>query len=183
MCYSHSCIKGNGRKAIPLSCGLGYKRRSKLNRALIAGMDPENPAAEVKQFRPSKKRKKSASAVTHARKKAAQKARATFLSRRGLSSLGPPRKGKNLQACCGLRYERRSKTNIALIAGMDPENPATEVEQLRLYARMRSILEDIYENRVLRVDGSKSCCTLYLYNVQIQIVIKKSQDIIFRFLR
>ena len=50
---------------------------------------------------------------------------------------------------------------------------------------MCSILENIlriYENRVLRV-GSKSCCTLYLYNVQIQVVIKKSQDIIFRFLR
>ena len=90
-------------------------------------MDPENPATEVKQFRPSKKRKKSASAVTHARKKAAQKAPETFL--------GPPSKGQNLQACCGLGYERRSKTNRALIAGMDPENPATEVEQLRLYAR------------------------------------------------
>ena len=64
---------------------LGYERRSKLNRALIAGMDPENPATEVKQVRPSKKRKKSASAVTHARKKAAQKARETFLSRRGIS--------------------------------------------------------------------------------------------------
>ena len=66
---------------------------------------------------------------------------------------------------------------------MDPENPETEVEQLRLYARMCFILEHIYiyENRVLRVDGSKSCCTLY--NVQIQVVIKKSQDIIFRFSR
>ena len=125
ICYSHSCTKRNGRKAILLSCGLGYERRSKLNTALIAGMDPENPATEVKQFRPSKKRKKSASAVTHARKKAAQKARETFLSRRGLSSLGRPGKGKNLQACCGLGYERRSKTNRALIAGMDPQNPAT----------------------------------------------------------
>ena len=106
-------------------------------------MDLENPATEVKQFRPSKKRKKSASAVTHARKKAALKAREAFLGRRGLSSLGPPRKGKNLRACCGLGHERRSKTNRALIAGMDPENPATEVEQLRLYARMCSILEHI----------------------------------------
>ena len=146
-------------------------------------MDPENPATEVKQFRPSKKRKKSASAVIHPTKKAAQKARETFLSRRGLSSLGPTRKGKNQQACCGLGDERRIKTNRALIAGMDPKNPATEVEQLRLYARMCSMLEHIYENRVLRVHGSKSCCTLYLYNVQIQVVIKKSQDIIFRFLR
>ena len=146
-------------------------------------MDPDNPSTEVKQFRPSKKRKKAASAVIHARKKAAQKARETFLSRRGLSSLGPSRKGKNLQACCGLGYERRSKTNRALIAGTDPENPATEVEQLRLYARMCSILEHIYENRVLRVDGYKSCCTLYLCNIQIQVVIKKSQDIIFRFLK
>ena len=64
---------------------------------------------------------------------------------------------------------------------MDPENPATEVEQLRPYARMCSILKHIYKNRVLRVDGSKSCCTLYLYNIQnlMQVVIKKSQDNLF----
>ena len=105
------------------------------------------------------------------------------MNRRGLSTLDPPRKGKKLRACCGLGYERRSKTNRALIAGMDPENPETEVEQLRLYARMCFILEHIYiyENRVLRVDDSKSCCTLYLYNVQIQVVIKKSQDIVLDF--
>ena len=59
ICYSHSCTKRNGRKAIPLSCGLGYERHSKLNRALIAGMDPENPAPEVKQFGPSKKKGKN----------------------------------------------------------------------------------------------------------------------------
>ena len=57
---------------------------------------------------------------------------------------------------------------------MDLDNPAIEVEQLRPYARMCSIL---YVNRVLRVDGSKSCCTLYLYNIQMQVVTKKSQDI------
>ena len=133
-------------------------------------MDPENPATEVKQFRPSKKRKKSASAVTHARKKAAQKARETFLSRRGFSSLGPARKGKHLRASCGLGYERRSKTNRALIAGMDPENPATEVEQLRLYARMCSILEHIlriYENRVLRVALKAAVlCTYIMYRLR-----------------
>ena len=66
---------------------------------------------------------------------------------------------------------------------MDPENPATEVEQLRPYARMCSILEHIHKMSVLRVDGSKSCCTLYLYNIQMQIVIKKSQDVFFRFLK
>ena len=132
-------------------------------------MDPENPATEVKQFRPSKKRKKSASAVTHARKKAAQKARETFLSRRGLSSLGPPRKGKNLQACCGMGYERRSKTNRALIAGMDPENPATEVEQLRLYARMCSILEHIlriYSVKIVYFElalKAAALCTYIMY--------------------
>ena len=129
-------------------------------------MDPENPATQVKQFRPSKKRKKSASAVTHARKKAAQKARETFLSRRGLSSLGPPRNGKNLQACCGLGYERRSKTNRALIAGMDPENPETEVEQLRLYARMSFILEHIYVKIVyfeLMALKAAVLCTYIMY--------------------
>ena len=62
---------------------------------------------------------------------------------------------------------------------MDPENPATEVEQLKPYARMCSILKHIYKNQVPRVDGSKSCCTLYLYNIQMQVVIKKSQDILF----
>ena len=130
-------------------------------------MDPENPATEVKQFRPSKKRKKSASAVTHARKKAAPKARETVLSRRGLSSLGPPRKGKNLRARCGLGYERRGKTNRALIAGMDPENPETEVEQLRLYARMCFILEhNIYMKIVyfeLMALKTAVLCTYIMY--------------------
>ena len=37
ICYSHSCTKQNGGKAIHLSCGLGYERRRKPNRALIAG--------------------------------------------------------------------------------------------------------------------------------------------------
>ena len=70
--------------------------------------------------------------------------------------------GKIIHLSCGLSYERRSKPNRALIAGMDPENSATEVEQLRPYARICSILEHIYKIRVLRVDGSKCCCTLYL---------------------
>ena len=47
-------------------------------------MDPENLSTEVEQFRFSKKRKKSATAVAHVRKKAAQKARETFLSRGGI---------------------------------------------------------------------------------------------------
>ena len=69
--------------------------------------------------------------------------------------------GKAIHLSCGLGYERCSKPNRALIADMDPENPATEVEQLRPYARMFSILEHVHRNRVPGVDGSKSCCTLY----------------------
>ena len=49
--------------------------------ALIADMDPEKTATEVK---PSKKRKKSASAGTPQRRKAAKKARETFLRNRGV---------------------------------------------------------------------------------------------------
>ena len=63
---------------------------------------------------------------------------------------------------------------------MDPENPATEVEQLRSYARMCSILEHIYKIRVVVLNAAFN---LYLNNIQMQVVIKKSQDIFKRFLR
>ena len=54
-----------------------------------------------------------------------------------------------LKDCLGC--QRLAKQNCALIAVMDPENPATDVERLGPYARICSILEHECLIYVLRV--------------------------------